>query len=127
MTTTETETDPRKTFRLGLGLVWLVAPGWCLVKALELLFHLFGESATPAEEAEASRWLTAAVLVSLGVSLAGLLFGGRRLWWAALALSVVFSAVAAASVVELRPDGPPAPRTTVCQERSGGDSDCPGG
>ena len=127
MTTTETDTDTRALVRLALAAAWLGVPTWSLWKAFVLLFHLFGESATAAQEAEAARWLTLGAVVAVAAPCVALLLGGRRLWVAALVFGGLVAGVFASGVADLTPDAPPEPRPYVCQERSGGDSDCPGG
>ena len=131
MTTTANEHDVRDTARstvhVALGAAWLGTPVWCSWKAFELLFHLFGERATAAEEAEAAHWLTLGAVVAVAVPLVALLLGGRRAWVAALVVGGLVAGVFAAGVAELTPDPPPAPQPYVCQERSGGETDCPGG
>ena len=124
-------TDPRTVPRLLLALVLLVAPGWCLWQALEL-FHLFGESATAAEELEAARWVTAAVGVGLAASLLGLVLstGRRAATWGfvtALVLSCALAVVAAPSLQRVLPAPEVERRTGACQEHSGGPTTCPGG
>ena len=127
MTTTAAETDVRALARLALAAVWVGVPAWCFWEALGLLFHLFGESATAAEEAEAARWLTLGAVVAVAAPLVALTLGGRRAWVAALVVGGLVAGVFAAGVADLTPDPPPAPQPYVCQERSGGDNDCPGG
>jgi hypothetical protein len=127
MTTTTSPGDLRATSRHVLGLLWVGLPVWCLVQVFGLLFYLFGERPTAAEEAEAARWLVGAIAAAVLIPIAALLLGGRRRWTAALVAGCLFGGFAGAAVADLAPDAPPAPRPYVCQERSGGDSDCPGG
>jgi hypothetical protein len=126
-TSTGFETDHRVAARGLLLAAWLLAPAWCVLKAMNLLVHFLGESATPAEELQAATWLVRAAVLAVVLPLAALLLRGGRRWWLALAISAGFSLFAWDSAQSLRPAPEPAPRPYVCQERSGGDTDCPGG
>ncbi|GAA3384609.1 hypothetical protein [Cryptosporangium minutisporangium] len=78
--------------------------------------------------AESHRLLRAALITALAASLVGLATG----WWLRSTASVVvMSLVLFGSVVILVgatvEPSEPMPSPTHCQERSGGDNDCPGG
>jgi hypothetical protein len=106
---------------------WLLAPAWCVFQAFTLLVHFFGESATPEEQAQSATWLVRAAVLAVALPVAALLLRGGRGWWCALALGVACALLAWNGAQGLRPAPEPAPRPYVCQERSGGSSDCPGG
>lgn len=103
MTSRPPARDTRGTARYALGAAWFGIPLWCAYRAVELLFHLFGERATAAEEAEAVRWLALGALVAVAVPLAALLLGGRRRWVLALVVGGLVAGVFAAVAVDLLP------------------------
>lgn len=114
---------------------WVLVPPGLALAALGHLVAFLGESPTEAEQAQARSLLVRAALVAVALPLTGLVVSlrtGRRrnavASGCALALSgVVAAVVAVAAVREAGPGVAPRDREVVCQERSGGDSDCPGG
>lgn len=122
------------TPRIIAGVAWVAVPVYCFGQAVGLMTHFFGESATRAEEAQAARWLEYSVTASLALAAAGLFMSlgrrvARRFWLVALVLSVVFAGLVMPQIGSL---SPPAvtkapPGHGACQERSGGDNNCPGG
>ena len=124
--------DPRTLVRLVLALVLLVVPPWCLWQALELVFTLFGESPTAAEQQAADRWVTTAVVVALAASVLGLLLStGRRGAVLGFGTALALSCGLALLDASTGPQAAPAPQQPsgggACQEHSGGPTTCPGG
>lgn len=119
--------DVRPAARGLTAAAWALVPGYCVFQAFALLVHFFGETATPQEEAQAASWLVRASLAAVLLPGLGLLLGGRRRWWVALGVGLVAGALTLGWAQDLRPSPPAAPAPYVCQERSGGGTDCPGG
>jgi len=127
------DSRPRTLARALLALAWFLCPAYGIWQAAGLLVHFLGESATPAEQEAAARWLCFAAATAV-VASAGclLLSAGRRAgtvgWSAALVLSLLLAVAVAPQAARLLPDRPlPPAGPGACQERSGGPSTCPGG
>ncbi|MGY1770519.1 hypothetical protein [Blastococcus sp. SYSU D00813] len=114
---------------------WVLVPAWLALSAVGHLLAFFGEQPTEAEQAQARSLLLRAAVVAVVLPLIGLVVSlrtGRRrnavASGCALALSgVVALVVGVAAAQEAGPDVQPRDREVVCQERSGGGNDCPGG
>lgn len=123
---TGTTTDRREVPRLLCALALLTVPPYALWRAFGLLFTLFGESPSAAEQAEADRWLALGVGVALTASLLGLLLSlGRRGWLALFGSALLLAVVCGGALADPAPA--PAPPAPGCVERSGGEATCPGG
>ena len=118
-----------------LTAVWVVGTPLLLIAAAVTAAPFFGEAPTAAELQRADSLLWVAAAVGVGCPALAL---GLALRWGHRVAALAFGAAAAAGLVgvlvlgasNVQRDPGPAPGPTgppVCQERSGGDTDCPGG
>lgn len=116
------------------GFAWWVAVPALLVAAVGESLTFLGEPVDADAAARSSRRLVAAAVVAVGLPLLGLAAAARVRSragaWFFVVLLVLGGALGAVVVRDADRSGPsdPAPRApAVCQERSGGRTDCPGG
>jgi hypothetical protein len=119
-----------------LGAAWVVAVPALVLDAFGHSLAFFGESPTAAEVAATERLLEIAAAVAVGLPLLGLVValalrsrGGSWTFVVLLVLGLAFTLLVGWNGhLRHRDDPPPpSPRTTTCQEHSGGDTRCPGG
>jgi prepilin signal peptidase PulO-like enzyme (type II secretory pathway) len=121
-----------------LACGWLLAPALLLEFALVNSSRLFGAQPNPYEQQRAVRYVEVALftLVAFPAAATAVSAVGRRrlatrLFAIGTALALIVATIGMGCVVGLvvtpAPDAPPGVTSTHCQERSGGDTQCPGG
>ncbi|WP_139220408.1 hypothetical protein [Trujillonella endophytica] len=118
-----------------LWVAWVLVPVGLLLAGLGETLTFFGEAPTAAEKARAREryaWAAVVALVLPAIGLVVSLRARRRVHAIAFGCALTVAGVVALGVTLAAgyadPDEAPQPeRGVVCQERSGGDSDCPGG
>ncbi len=116
-----------------LALTWLVGGGALVLAAVGESLAFLGESPSAEERARSAGYLLAAAWVAAGVPVLGLVLAavvrsraGVVVFSVLLLLGLAFAGLVGVERYRDRSAEPRAP-VTVCQERSGGDTRCPGG
>jgi hypothetical protein len=117
-----------------LWVAWFVLPLVLVLVGFAEVFTLDPVGTTEAQQADARSMFVragiAAVLIAvlgLGVSLYAQRRVGAIAFGCAVVLSVGAALVVGVAAARAAPDETPPRGPVVCQERSGGDNDCPGG
>jgi fatty acid desaturase len=130
--------DPPRRRRVARALLPLPLVAWLLgtpalaVWAFLQRLTFFGQAVTPEQDRAAELWWTWTAVAAVALPVVGLLVAWlarsrRGLWLSLAALVLGLTPVLGWWAVTAEPPEPPPWPDPVCQERSNGVTDCPGG